>query len=162
MKIAKELEVDGFLFSTDKKRLQVNYIHQFLSKHSYWAMQIPLKVVEESIANSLCVGIYRARKQIGFARIITDYASFAYLADVFVDESFRGRNLSKKLMDFIFSLGFVNGLRRFLLATRDAHSLYERSGFKPLAHAERFMEIHNPDIYSTDESVRHSQSNLNP
>lgn len=104
--------------------------------------------MERSIKNSLCVGIYREDRQLGFARIITDYATFAYLADVFVDPSFRGNGLSKLLMRFIFSFEFVSGLRRFMLGTRDAHGLYQQSGFLPLTHPERFMEVFHPEIYS--------------
>lgn len=143
----REINIDGFLFSTDKSKLNVTYIHSFLSNKSYWAQSIPLHVVEKSINNSLAFGIYDQVKQIGFAKLTTDYATFAYLGDVFIDESFRGRGLSKKLMDFIFNNDEMRGLRRIILATRDAHGLYSQFGFKSLNAPEKFMEVHRPDVY---------------
>jgi GNAT superfamily N-acetyltransferase len=95
----------------------------------------------------LSIGIYKESKQIGFARVITDFSTFAYLADVFVDEAFRGRGVSKKLMNFIFSFEEFGKLRRFILATSDAHGLYSQFGFRALKSPDRFMEIHQPDIY---------------
>ena len=148
--ITKEWLVDSFLFSTRKELLNVEYIHSFLSEKSYWAKGVPKEVVEQSIRNSLAIGIYDSANytvQVGFARVISDFATFAYLADVFVDEKYRGKTLSKKLMEFIFSLNELKGLRRFILATADAHSLYARYGFKPLKAPDRFMEVHDPDVY---------------
>jgi GNAT superfamily N-acetyltransferase len=142
----KESTFNGFLYSTDKAMLNVAYIHGFLSR-SYWAKEIPEALVKKSIENSLCVGIYHDDRQVGFARLITDFATFAYLADVFVDEKYRGRGISKGLMQFILSLDFISGLRRLLLATRDAHGLYEQFGFQLLQRPDRYMEIHYPDIY---------------
>jgi GNAT superfamily N-acetyltransferase len=138
---------DEFLFSTDKKKLNVDYIHNFLSQKSYWAQGIQKERVQLSIDNSLCFGIYHGQKQIGFARIITDYATIGYLGDVFVDEAYRGRGLSKMLMDFIFEIEALKQFRRMILLTSDAHALYARSGFKPLAKPENYMELHRPDIY---------------
>jgi len=143
-----ELERGGFLYSTDKSKLDVDYVHHFLSSRSYWSPDVPREIVAKSIENSLAIGIYKDNRQVGFARVVTDYATFGYLADVFVDESFRGVGLSKKLMDFILSFDFVPGLRRFLLATKDAHGLYEQFSFKALQKPDRFMEIHQPDVYS--------------
>lgn len=148
----KEKLLDGFLFSTAKERLDIPYIHHYLSTQSYWATDIPLEIVERSIAHSLCFGIYEHDKQIGFARVITDQATFAYLADVFVDENYRGIGLSKKLMEFILSVDEAKVFRRWLLGTRDAHTLYEQFGFKPLAQPDRFMEIHRKDIYKLSTS----------
>jgi N-acetylglutamate synthase-like GNAT family acetyltransferase len=150
--IKKEWINDSFLFSTEKELLNVEYVHSFLSEKSYWAKGVPKEVVEQSIRNSLAIGIYDTANdtvQVGFARVISDFATFAYLADVFVDEKYRGRALSKKLMEFIFSLNELKGLRRFILATADAHSLYARYGFKPLKAPDRFMEVHDPDVYRT-------------
>jgi GNAT superfamily N-acetyltransferase len=143
----KEFTLNQFLYSTDKAKLDVAYIHEFL-KGSYWAKGIPEAVVTNSIQNSLCVGIYHESHQIGFGRLVTDYATFAYLADVFVDERYRGKGASKGLVQFILSFEFMTGLRRVLLATRDAHGLYEQYGFQPLQRADRYMEIHRPDVYT--------------
>jgi len=135
-----------FLVTTDPARLDLDLIHGYLVR-SYWAEGIPREIVERSIANSLCFGLYDAESQVGFARVITDYATFAYLADVFVVESHRGRALSKFLMDCIIKHPQLQRLRRWTLATRDAHGLYEQFGFKPLSKPDRFMEIDNPEVY---------------
>ena len=147
MNIIREDTVNGFLFSTDKARLDLPYIHSFLTQ-SYWSKGVPMHVISRSIENSLAVGIYHHGKQIGFARVITDHATFGYLADVFVDQTFRGQGVSKSLMRFIFSLEGFESFRRILLATKDAHGLYAQFGFKPLKSPDKFMEIHNPDIYT--------------
>ncbi len=136
-----------FIISTDKTRLDINYIHEYLANQSYWAENIPLPIVKKSIEGSLCFGIYAGENQIGFARVITDLACFAYLADVFVDENYRGLGLSKWLMQIILTHPDLQGLRRFLLATRDAHGLYEQFGFSLLSFPEKWMHIHNPDVY---------------
>jgi GNAT superfamily N-acetyltransferase len=132
---------------TDQSRLDLRTIHEFLT-NSYWARGVPLEVVERSVRGSLCFGLYEGDRQIGFARVITDYATFAYLADVFVLESHRGRGLGKVLIAAILGHPSLQGLRRWLLATRDAHSLYAQYGFVPLAAPGRFMERHAPDVYS--------------
>ncbi len=137
---------DQFLITTDPARLNVDFIHGYLVR-SYWAGGIPRAIVERSIANSLCFGVYEADRQVGFARAITDCATFAYLADVFIIESHRGRGLSKFLMECIAQHPKLQGLRRWMLATRDAHELYARFGFTPLTKPDRFMELHNPDVY---------------
>jgi GNAT superfamily N-acetyltransferase len=146
MILVREQTVDGFLFSTDKNRLDIPFIHAFLST-SYWAEGIPVRIIQHSIQHSLAIGVYEGQKQVGFARVVTDHATFAYLADVFVDENYRGRGLSKKLMTFIFSFPEFKMLRRFILATHDAHGLYKQFGFKPLKSPEKFMEVAQPDIY---------------
>ena len=148
MELLKENNIDGFLFSTDKHKLDLKYVHDFISTKSYWAKGIPREVVERSITNSLSFGIYHHHNQVGFARIVTDYATFGYLADVFVDEAYRRKGLSKKLMEFIFTLDELSNLRRIMLGTRDAHNLYKKYGFKQLASPDRFMELHRPDIYN--------------
>lgn len=137
---------DHYTISTDKQKLDIAYIHQFLS-HSYWAENIPVEIVKRSIEGSLCFGVYEGTKQIGFARVVTDKATFAYLADVFIDEGYRGRGLSKWLVGVIVAYPELQGLRHFLLATRDAHGLYAQLGFKPLAVPERMMHILIPDAY---------------
>ncbi|HEY6183758.1 MAG TPA: GNAT family N-acetyltransferase [Terriglobales bacterium] len=136
-----------FLISTDKGKLDLDTIYSYLSE-SYWAKGIPREVVVCSVQNSLCFGIFAGAAQIGFARVITDFATYAYLADVFVLEAYRGRGLSKWLMECIVAHPQLQGLRRWTLATRDAHKLYEKFGFKPLAKPDNFMELHNPEVYS--------------
>jgi len=115
-----------FDISDDKKLLNIEYIHDYLSKKSYWAMDIPFETVKRSIEGSVCFGVYDKEKQIGFARVISDKATFAYLADVFIDEAYRGKGLSKWLMEVIINHPELQGFRRWMLATRDAHGLYEK------------------------------------
>ena len=133
--------------SSDPQLLDVEIIHGFLSQ-SYWAKNIPRELMDRAIRNSLCFGVYLGKKQAGFARVITDQATFAYLADVFILPEHRNRGLSKMMMDFIVADPRLQGLRRFLLATLDAHGLYRQFGFQPLSHPEHFMTIHKPDLYS--------------
>lgn len=134
--------------SDDPKRLDLDVIHGYLTR-SYWSPGIPRETVARAIANSLCFGIYASDgSQVGFARLITDRATYAYLADVFVLEDHRGRGLSKRLMETIIAHPEVQGLRRWTLATRDAHDLYARYGFTPIAKPDRMMERHDPDVYA--------------
>ena len=142
---------DDFLITTDKNKVDALYVHQFLTG-SYWAEEIPLETVERSIKGSLCFSVVYLNHQVGFARVITDEATFAYLADVFIDENFKGKGLSKWLMEVIMNYPSLQGLRRFLLATRDAHGLYKQFGFEPLKNADRWMEIHKPNIYKQSQS----------
>ena len=135
-----------FTISTDRGRLDREAIQRFLAD-SYWARGIPREVVDRSIENALCFGIYEGERQVGFARVVTDYATFAYLADVFVLESHRSRGLSKWLMETILGHPELQGLRRWSLATRDAHGLYARYGFRQPANPDRWMEIVDPDVY---------------
>ena len=141
---------ENFSISTDKAKLDISVIHNFLSR-SYWSENIPVAIVQKSIEGSMCFGVYDNDKQVGFARMVTDAATFAYLADVFIIEEYRGRGLSKWLMEFILSHPDLQGLRRILLATRDAHSLYKQFGFTAINNPDRFMHIHNPDIYKKAE-----------
>lgn len=136
------IEVD-----TDTTRLDVDVIHGFL-RESYWATGISRSVVERSIEGSLCFGVYVDGAQAGFARIISDYATFAYLADVFVLDAFRGQGLSKRLMETIIGHPRLQGLRRWSLATLDAHGLYAQFGFTPLASPARHMERLDPTVYT--------------
>jgi GNAT superfamily N-acetyltransferase len=137
---------DEFVISTDPARLDLEVIHGFLVG-CYWAEGIPRETVARSIQNSLCFGIYGPAKQIGFARVISDYATYAYLGDVFVLEEYRGRGLGKWLMECIMQHPRLQGLRRWSLVTRDAHALYARFGFTPLQSSERHMELHRPGLY---------------
>jgi GNAT superfamily N-acetyltransferase len=139
------------LISTNPRLLHLDTIHQFL-KESYWAPEIPKHVVQRCIRDSISFGVYLAGRQVGFARVITDLATFGYLADVFILEPHRGQGLSKRLMECVMQHPNLQGFRRWLLATRDAHGLYENYGFKKLAHPERMMEIARPDIYRKEEA----------
>ena len=143
----KEQRKGEFLVSTDRERLDLDVIHGFLTE-CYWAKGIPREVVARSIENSLCFGVYAGGKQVGFARVISDFATYAYLADVFVLESFRGRGLGKWLMECILEHPRVQALRRWSLVTRDAHGLYAQLGFTPLKKPQNYMELHRPDVYS--------------
>lgn len=148
---------DGdYYITTDISKLDVNVIHQYLSEESYWAKNIPKHVVEKAIANSLCFGLfYNAEQnnanmqQVGFARLVTDKATFAYLADVFVLPGHRGKGLSKWLMRIIQAHPELQNLRRWILSTKDAHGLYEQCGWTkvPDDYVYRFMMRHNPDVY---------------
>ena len=130
-----------YTISTEKSRLDVTMIHRYLSEESYWAKNIPRDLVERSIANSICFGAYDGDEQIGFARVVTDSATFGYLADVFVKQSHRGRGVGRLLMQAIRDHPDLQRLRRWHLLTRDAHALYENFGFRALEKPERHMEI---------------------
>jgi GNAT superfamily N-acetyltransferase len=130
---------DDFLISTDKSKLDVTAIHHYLSTASYWAKNIPLHTVQRSIEHSFCFGVYKNNEQVGFARLITDYSTYAYLADVFIAAQYRGLGLSKWLIQFIITNPEVEGLRRWALATQDAHHLYAQFGFVPPEKPERLM-----------------------
>jgi GNAT superfamily N-acetyltransferase len=136
-----------FLISTAPELLDVPLIHDFLANRSYWATGRPLDVVRASLENSLCFGLYDRGRQVGLARVVTDRATFAWLCDVFVLEAYRGRGLSKWLVGCVLSHPALQGLRRVLLGTRDAHGLYERFGFRPLDDPARFLEVFRPDLY---------------
>jgi GNAT superfamily N-acetyltransferase len=140
--MGNEKIIEGILFSSDKALLQPEVIHRYLSTESYWAQGIPMKIVLDAIKGSECFGAYSEGKQIAFARVTTDGATFAYLQDVFVLEEFRAKGISKHLIEFIMSQLPVKQFRRFMLATKDSHSLYEKFGFKSIIEPERFMELH--------------------
>jgi len=139
-----------FTISTDPARIDLDVVHGYLSA-SYWAPGIPRELVARSIANSLAFGIYRGSGQVGFARVISDRATFAYLADVFVLEGERGKGLGKWLMEVIVAHPELQGLRRWMLATRDAHGLYRPHGFEPVANAEALMQILRINLYRPAE-----------
>jgi N-acetylglutamate synthase-like GNAT family acetyltransferase len=135
-----------FTISMDKRRLDVDAVHDAL-RQKYWSKEIPKAIVRRAIEHSLCFGVYEGPRQIGFARVISDYATFAYLADVYIDDACRGQGLGKELIACIMSHEQLQGLRRWMLATQDAHGLYEQYGFVRAQHPERLMEIVDPDIY---------------
>ena len=145
-----ETEREGYLITTDAAKMDIDCIHGYLAQ-SYWAAGIPKDVVERSIANSLCFGLFYKGAQVGFARLITDKATFAYLADVFILPGHRGRGLSKWMMETMHAHPGMQGLRRWLLATRDAHGLYEQFGWTGFTEegCSRMMQKHNPDVYKT-------------
>ncbi len=134
------MPISMFEISTDRTRLDVDYVHRYLSQECYWAIGRSRAVVEKSLANSLCFGVYDGARQIGFARVVTDYATFAWLCDVFIDAAYRGHGLGKQLVEAVITHPELQGLRNFILATRDAHELYRRyGGFEALAAPERWM-----------------------
>ncbi len=135
-----------FTISTDPRRIDVDAVHAYLSR-SYWAEDIPRAIVEKSMAGSLCFSLIHEARQVGFARVITDSATFAYLCDVYVLEDFRGKGLGKWMMAELQSHPKLQGLRRFLLATRDAHGLYAKCGFAAPRNPASYMEISKPDFY---------------
>jgi N-acetylglutamate synthase-like GNAT family acetyltransferase len=143
------MEMGRFLISTDRSKLDLDMIHKFLAR-SYWAAGIPRETVVRSIENSLCFGVYENANQIGFARVISDFATYAYVADVFILEPYRERGLGKELMASIMAHRDLQGLRRWSLGTRDAQGLYAQFGFKPVVNtrARTVMEIVDPEISS--------------
>jgi GNAT superfamily N-acetyltransferase len=144
--MTQEWRKGEYLISTDKRLLDLSVIYGFLTT-SYWAEGIPIETVEKSIEHSLNFGVYKAGEQIGFARVITDYATYAYIGDVFILEDYRGQGLSKWLMQAIASHPELQGLRRWSLLTRDAHGLYQQSGFTQPQNPERYMEKSDPNVY---------------
>lgn len=144
MKQAAEKE---FEISTDKSRLDLDVIYRFLSEESYWANKRSLEQTKTAIENSICFGVYHDGRQIGFARVISDKATFAYIGDVFILDEFRGGGLSKRLMQTMLEHPELQGLRRWVLATKDAHGLYEQFGFSLMKFPERWMELPAKDAY---------------
>jgi ribosomal protein S18 acetylase RimI-like enzyme len=137
---------DDFTVVTDPSKLDVAAIHAYLSR-AYWSEGIPRRIVERAIANSMCFGLFKGKEQIGLARVVTDRATYAYLCDVYVLEEFRGKGLGVWLMECVMSHPDLQGLRRFSLATRDAHGLYRKFGFDELRKPQSQMEIVHHDIY---------------
>ena len=136
-----------FEISTDKSRLDVEIIHRFLAEESYWANTRTPEQTRTAIEHSICFGVYQGDRQIGFARVVSDQATFAYVGDVFVLDEFRGHGIGKKLMEVIIADPRLQNLRRWILATRDAHGLYEQFDFSGLRHPDRWMEKTAPDAY---------------
>lgn len=151
--MAEQWTRGAYTITTDPAKLDLDVIYDFLSR-SYWAAGVPVEVVKRSIENSTCFGLFEGDRQIGFARVITDRATFAYLADVFVLEQHRGEGLGKWLVSVIGSHPDLRGLRRWMLATRDAHGLYETVGFLPLKNPERWMEKHDPEVYKRADAQK--------
>lgn len=140
-----------YLITTERSRLDVPFIHNFLSNESYWAVGRNIEAVKRTIDNSLCFGIYREAEQVGFARVVTDFATFAWLADVFVVPEHRRRGLAKWLMEVILAHPELQGFRRWVLATKDAQSLYAQFGFIPLHRPERWMERPDPNMQESPD-----------
>lgn len=141
-------EKGEYLLSTDKSKLDLKMIHEFLSKESHWAKNIPYERVKKSIENSLCFGLYHGEKQIGFARVISDYSTIAYLGDLFILKDHRGKGLSRWMLEVIMNHPDLTGLRRWILVTKDAHDVYQQYGWAMVARPENWMEIHDPEAYS--------------
>lgn len=146
-----------FVISTDKSKLNIQFIHHYLSNESYWAKNIPIETVQKSIDGSFCFAVYMQEdnvqlQQVAFARVVTDHATFAYLADVFVDEAYQGNGLANQMMEFIMNHPELQGLRRWMLATKDAHALYAKFGFLPLDKPERIMGFKPFEIYPETNS----------
>jgi GNAT superfamily N-acetyltransferase len=152
--MANEWQRDDYVISDDPARLDIATIHRFLSTESYWAQGRAIETVQLSVANSLPFGLYRGAKQIGFARVVTDYATFAWVADVFVVGEFRGRGLAKWLMEVILAHPQLQGFRRWVLATKDAHELYRRFGFRELRRPERWLERPDPAMQESPDYWR--------
>ncbi len=140
---------EGYSISTDPAKLDIDVIHRYLSEESYWAAGIPYEVVKRSVDHSFCFGVYHHDQQVGFARLVTDQATFAYLADVFILSQHRGKGLSKWLVGTIHAHPELQGLRRWMLGTKDAHGLYKQFGWEQLPEElnQRFMQRHFPNVY---------------
>jgi GNAT superfamily N-acetyltransferase len=148
-----EYRLGEFVISTSRERLSLDVVHSFLT-NCYWAKGIPREIVARSIEHSLCFGIYEGSgAQVGFARVVSDFATVAYLGDVFVLESHRGRGLSKWLMQCVMQHPALQHLRRWILLTRDAHGLYSQFDFTLVSAPERYMELHQPEIYKTPQET---------
>lgn len=141
----------GFQISTDQSLLNFELIYRFLDQDSYWAKGVPPEKLRAALANSLCFGVYYYQEQVGLARVVTDKATFAYLCDVFILPSYRGKGLSKWLMQTVRAYPDLQGLRRWMLATADAHGLYAQFGFSPITRPERWMEIFSPYTVKKNE-----------
>ena len=154
MTATTEWHQGGYTISTDPARLNIPLIHDFLCNSSYWASGRSIEVVQRSIENSLSFGVFKEGKQVGFARVVTDYATFAWLADVFVVDEHRGQGLGKWLIDVIVSHRDLQGFRRWVLATKDAHDLYRRVGFRELHRLERWLERPDPNMQESPDYRR--------
>lgn len=136
-----------FYISTDKSKMDIEIIHKYLSEESYWAKGVPREIVKKSVANSFCFGVFYHDRQIGFAKVITDFTTIAYLGDVFILDKFRGLGLSKLLMETIMHHPELQGLRRWILLTADAHELYRKFGWSNINDPSRWMEVHTKNPY---------------
>lgn len=145
-----ENHFDDFTITTDKSKMDVLAIHDFLSKHSGWSNNIPFDRVKTSIDNSLNFGLFHNGKQIGFARVISDFSTIAYLGDIYVLENYRGQGLSKKMMEAVIGHPNLQGLRRWILLTSTADWLYKKFGFTELPQPELYMERFDSLVYKAD------------
>lgn len=152
-------ERGDYLISTDRSRLDVELIHDFISNQSYWGQGRTFEVVQRALDNSLNFGLYNGARQVGFARVVTDYATFAWVADVFVIKEYRGRGLSQWLMEVMLAHPQLQSFRRWVLATKDAHSLYARFGFIPLHRSERWMERPDPNMQESPDYWKNEPQN---
>ncbi len=141
------IDYNGYEITTDKARMKVHDVHKWLSEVSYWCPNIPYDTFKKAFDNSFCIGVIHDGKQVGYAALVTDYATYAYLKDVFIIEEHRGKGISKKMLEVLFGLDWVLGLRVIKLATRDAHALYERFGFVTPEIPGRVMQIIRKDVY---------------
>ncbi|MCB0283942.1 MAG: GNAT family N-acetyltransferase [Calditrichaeota bacterium] len=139
-----------FFITTDKKKMDPRAIHDFLTNYSDWSKNITLNKVKMSIEKSLNFGLFHHSRQIGFARVISDFSTIAYLGDVYILENYRGKGLSKMLMDTVLSHPDLQGLRRWILLTSTASWLYEKYGFVKIPKPDIYMELFNPDVYTRD------------
>lgn len=145
---------NGYTITTDKNLMVRGDVHQWLSEEAYWCLGIPYETVMLLIDHSYCVGVIMDGKQVGFARLVTDYCTFGYLADVYVVEQHRGKGLSRKMLDLMLEQDWVKGIRRMMLSTIFAHGLYEKYGFTSCRHPDRLMEVLlSPDMYRTDNDT---------
>ena len=149
-------DMSGLRISTDRRELDIDMIHAFLTNEAPWSKGISRETVARSIEGSLCFGAYLGAQQVGFARVVTDYATFGYLCDVFVHRSYRGRGYARALMRAVFDSEVLASLRRIVLVTTDAHEIYRPLGFNNLANPERYMELHRVDVYATAPGRNHS------
>lgn len=149
MKIV-EITFDDFIITTDRSKMDIVAIHDFLTNYSGWSNNIPFDRVKTSIDNSLNFGLFHKDKQIGFARVISDFSTIAYLGDIYILDNYRGQGLSKKLMDAVIEHPNLQGLRRWILLTSTADWLYEKYGFRKLPKPELYMERFDPNVYQTD------------
>lgn len=140
-----------YKISTERQLLDIEMIYDFLSTKAYWSLNIPRETVVSSIEHSLCFGVYNGIEQVGFARVISDYSTIAYLGDVFIIESHRGKGLSKRLMDAVMNHVKLQGLRRWILLTGDAHDLYKKFGWKEIADSTMWMELNDRNVYQKSE-----------
>lgn len=141
------ISYNGYVITTDKSLMQVEAIHKWLSKKSYWVKDIPFKIVEGAFNHSFCMAVLKDGGQVGYARLVTDYTTIAWLGDVYIEEAHRGQGLSKKMMEILTGMEWVTKLRKVFLGTLDAHGLYAQYGFEPVNEPERWMEISRPGIY---------------
>lgn len=151
MSITVNFSKGEYQITSDPNKFDFDKIFHFLSVQSHWSKGISMELIKKSIENSTTFAVFHNDLQVGMARIITDYATIVYLGDVFIDPAYRGKGLSKWLMEVITTLPELQGMRRWILTTKDAHSLYQKTGFKAPLYPERFMEIFNPDVYLKEQ-----------